>query len=310
LHLLRQRQYGGAAAARVEELEFDRSGRLLSARKVATGGGYANQADFAYDAAGRMESALQTYADSTQYPLGYAYTVGVGDVHADLEYPSGRVATNTFDRRSRLESVFDGLGNGVQWTFDDGNRRVAAALSNGAASMFAYDLNNRLLQIQHGNEVGAALDPFYDVAYGYDPVGNRLFKQDFERPNRSEVYSYDQRHRLTGFRRGTIAFDGEGAAGIVTPINDPQMPSRQDWMPPGTTGLDSRGNWRNFSSTIGPQTVTQTRTLNETGGGGGCANEYERIDMPVGNQDHSMQQLTYDEAGNLIATDLLGDMNP
>ena len=253
LHLLRQRQYGGAAAARVEELEFDRSGRLLSARKVATGGGYANQADFAYDAAGRMESALQTYADSTQYPLGYAYTVGVGDVHADLEYPSGRVATNTFDRRSRLESVFDGLGNGVQWTFDAGNRRVAAALSNGAASMFAYDLNNRLLQIQHGSDVGAALDPFYDVAYGYDPVGNRLFKQDFERPNRNEVYSYDQRHRLTldtapaasrpgsrsdprashatpcqgltRFRRGTIAFDGEGAAGIVTPINDPQMPS-------------------------------------------------------------------------------------
>jgi hypothetical protein len=81
-------------------------------------------------------------------------------------------------------------------------------------------------------------------------------------------------------------------------------------MPPGTTGLDSRGNWRDFTSTINGQTVTQTRTLDEAGGGGGCANEYERIDMPVGNQDHSMQQLTYDEAGNLIATDLLGDMNP
>ena len=154
--------------------------------------------------------------------------------------------------RTRPQGVFDGLGNGVQWTFDDGNRRESAALSNGAASMFAYDLNNRLLQIQHG-DVGAALDPFYDVAYGYDPVGNRLYKQDFERPNRSEVYTYDQRHRLTldtapaasrpgsrsdprashatpcqgltRFRRGTIAFDGEGAAGIVTPINDPQMPS-------------------------------------------------------------------------------------
>lgn len=130
MHLLRQRQYGGAVPARVEELEFDRSGRLLSARKAAAGGGYASRADFAYDAVGRMESAVQTYADSTQYPLGYAYTVGVGDVHADLEYPSGRVATNTFDRRSRLESVFDGLGNGVQWTFDAGNRRVAAALSD------------------------------------------------------------------------------------------------------------------------------------------------------------------------------------
>jgi hypothetical protein len=71
-----------------------------------------------------------------------------------------------------------------------------------------------------------------------------------------------------------------------------------------------KGNWPNFSSTIGPQTATQTRTLDEAGGGGGCANEYERIDMSAGNFGHSLQQLTYDEAGNLVATNLLGDMNP
>jgi hypothetical protein len=96
-----------------------------------------------------------------------------------------------------------------------------------------------------------------------------------------------------------------------------------------------RGNWRNFTSTIGSQTATQNRTLGESGGG--CANEYERIDMTAGGA-HSIHpltrrgplrgrdrfavcvlrtprrvkgpQLTYDEAGNLVATDLVGDMNP
>jgi YD repeat-containing protein len=30
----------------------------------------------------------------------------------------------------------------------------------------------------------------------------------------------------------------------------------------------------------------------------------------VAGSAHSIQQLTYDEAGNLVASDLLGDMNP
>ncbi len=68
-----------------------------------------------------------------------------------------------------------------------------------------------------------------------------MYKQDFQITERSEVYTYDQRHRLTGFQRGQIEFTG-GVAGIETPIDDPQMPAQQDWMPTGTTGLDSRGN--------------------------------------------------------------------
>jgi hypothetical protein len=98
-----------------------------------------------------------------------------------------------------------------------------------------------------------------------------------------------------------------------------------------------KGNWRDFTSTVGSQTATQTRSLDESAGGGGCANEYERIDMTAGGA-HSIHpltrrgplrgrdrfavcvlrtprrvkgpQLTYDEAGNLVATDLVGDMNP
>ena len=79
-------------------------------------------------------------------------------------------------------------------------------------------------------------------------------------------------------------------------------------MPTGTVDLDRRANWRDFASTINGQTATQVRSLDETAGGGGRANEYERIDMTRGSQ-HSIQQLTYDEAGNLVATDLLADMN-
>ena len=54
-----------------------------------------------------------------------------------------------------------------------------------------------------------------------------------------------------------------------------------------------------------PKTANQERTLSTTGAG---VNEYETIDLDV-NDNQTLQQLTYDDAGNLIATDMRGDMN-
>jgi hypothetical protein len=54
-------------------------------------------------------------------------------------------------------------------------------------SAFTYDLGNRLLTVQHAREIDQALDPFYALAYGYDPVGNRLWKHDNIRHDRSET---------------------------------------------------------------------------------------------------------------------------
>ncbi|NLG42436.1 MAG: hypothetical protein GX547_04255 [Phycisphaerae bacterium] len=290
-----------------------------------------------------MNSGAQRYR-SLPYALVYAYTVGAGDVHTQLTYHSGRVVTNTFDPRLRLASVFDNaaLANGVRWDFDAANRREKAIFNKAGQtargeSAFTYDLNNRLLHVEHGSRIDDVLQPFYELAYGYDALGNRLFKQDFQRTSRSEVYSYDQRHRLVEFDRGTIQFDGGGLASIATPLDDSRMPSNQNWMPAGLTGLDARGNWLDFTSTKGGELTTQARSLDDSAGGEGCANQYERIDMTRGSQ-HSIHpltrrgrlrgrdrfavcvlrtsrrvkgsQLTYDEAGNLVATDLLGDMNP
>ena len=214
-------------------------------------------------------------------------------MRGQLTYHSGRAVANTFDPRSRLASVFDNatLSNGVRWDFDAANRRQSAIFSKTGQpargeSAFEYDRDNRVTGVQHGNRISGVLDPFYDVGYGYDPVGNRLYKPDLVETERSEVYTYDQRHRLTGFERGEIEVAG-GLASVTEAINDPEMPAHQNWMPTGTTGLDSRGNWRDFASTIAGQTATQARSLEEAGGGGGCANEYERIDMTLGTQQQS-----------------------
>jgi hypothetical protein len=59
--------------------------------------------------------------------------------------------------------------------------------------------------------------------------------------DRSQVYSYDQRDRLIGFQRGSIEVV-DNVATFGEPITDPELPSHQDWMPVGTTGLDRRGN--------------------------------------------------------------------
>jgi hypothetical protein len=93
------------------------------------------------------------------------------------------------------------------------------------------------------------------------------------------------------------------------------MPSRQRWFDPNTQAvqLDTSGNWAKMDYRIGSSTATQTRklansSLNPENPDGWKMNEIARLDVRIGNQ-HSIERLTYDAAGNLVATVLYGDMN-
>jgi YD repeat-containing protein len=138
-----------------------------------------------------------------------------------------RVVTTQFDARSRPVSVLDDSVNAIgvsNWGYDAVNRRVSASFTNGVASAFTYDLNNRLTSIQHASDV--ALLPssadLFDFSFGYDVVGNLLYKKDHIRTDRSEAYAYDDLNRLTLMQRGVPNVADPTI--IATPIDDARMP--------------------------------------------------------------------------------------
>jgi YD repeat-containing protein len=132
------------------------------------------------------------------------------------------------------------------------------------------------------------------VEYGYDSVGNRQYTRQLTPglTDRSEIYSYDQRHRLRQLERGTISAGADPV--LQAPLADDDLTAVQDWpIAPASPGLDRRGNWNVFTQTVGqtPETTTQTRVPNG-------ANEYETID-PDGSGPLASLNLTHDPAGNL-----------
>ena len=82
-----------------------------------------------------------------------------------------------------------------------------------------------------------------EVEYGPDAVGIRLFTQQLTPglTDRSEVYTYDQRHRLRRMERGTITSGPEPV--IETPLADDGLAAVQDWpVDPASPGLDPAGS--------------------------------------------------------------------
>ncbi|TWT45050.1 tRNA nuclease WapA precursor [Phycisphaerae bacterium RAS1] len=312
LHQLTDREYSGPLGTRAETFAFDRSGRLTAADNGVV------DTTLTYDLLGRMTSSTMDFGGGSAgvYSTGIEYVVAEDDLRQVVTYPSGREVTDTLDRRSRLESVASDLSSpgapaGVTWGYDDGDRRESAALANGAQSLFDYDLNNRLLRLRHARDFSPSLiDPMHDIEYRYDAVGNRLLKRDNLRTDRSELYGYDQRHRLRSMLRGELDGDIDVPAEVTipSPINDGEMVQSQAWpmgdsqaSPPVEPGLDRRGNWAGFEYETGTAVASQSRTAN-------AANEYESVYTTIGGLIVG-QLLEHDAAGNLVEIALVGDLN-
>jgi RHS repeat-associated protein len=311
LYHLTQRDYDDGAG-RSEYFDFDKSGRLIEAENDVS------RIEHVYDLLGRLTGVDQIYnpdtVDEETYAVDYAYNVATGNTYREITYPTARVVTTQFDARSRPVSVLDDSVNAIgvsNWGYDAVNRRVSASFTNGVASAFTYDLNNRLTSIQHASDV--ALLPgsadLFDFSFGYDVVGNLLYKKDHIRTDRSEAYAYDDLNRLTLMERGVPNVADPTI--IATPIDDARMPWTLDWTDAGgDPTLDQRGNWTSVERTqrVGGNDTTesQARALNPTGNG--SANEYYHVAHDDGVAPFT-EYLEYDAAGNLVATHLLADMN-
>jgi len=286
LHQLTGRSYGGITPPRSETFHFDRSGNLEVADNDVA------QLDFIYDDLGRLDTATQTYVGGPAYTTQFNYVVAVGDVRRVVTYPNGRAVTETYDARVRLGTIDGGPGVGADFAYDLADRRTDTALGNGVGSVFGFDLANRLTSIQHASQVA----DLFHVEYGYDAVGNRLFTRSLTPglADRSELYEYDQRHRLRRMQRGTISPGGDPLPQLVSPLADDDLAAVQEWpIDPQSPGLDRRGNWNEFAETIGVTPVTTTQTRSPNG-----VNEYEAID-PDGPGPQSPVDLAHDANGNV-----------
>jgi len=119
------------------------------------------------------------------------------------------------------------------------------------------------------------------LAYGYDPVGNRKYKEDLKSglSTWSEVYFYDGLHRLRDFRRGTL----NASKTAVTPIASPFV-RKQEWL-----NFDLLGNWLESRATVSSTVTTDEHTVNSV-------NEYLTQQINGG----ASVSLASDDNGNLL----------
>jgi YD repeat-containing protein len=272
LYQLTARSY---STGRSDTFTWNRSGKLLTANNDVAA------LTFTYDALRRLTAETQEHPAGEILPAGsytttYAYTVGPSGGTRTVGYPGGRVVTETYDLRNRLDSVSGGAGVGADWTFDAANRRTNATLGNGIASLFDFDVNSRLTHIQHARDTTT----LFEVSFGYDEIGVKKFARDSTpgRTDHSELYTHDARSRLRTMDRGTLSQDDT----TITPLTGSEMPSAQAW-----PDLDHRGNWPTFTQTVDGTQSTQTRTAD-------AVNAYTSVDLGWG-----AVSPTYDANGNL-----------
>jgi YD repeat-containing protein len=109
---------------------------------------------------------------------------------------NGHTTTYGFDALGRTIAVTDALTHTTRYAFDGLGRRVAVTDAAGLATHYEYDLLGRLVRVTENYSRTGPADEQTNVrtAYGYDPLGNRLYLGDAR--GYTTTYEYDALSRL------------------------------------------------------------------------------------------------------------------
>lgn len=150
-----------------------------------------------------------------------------------ITYPSGQVIKEVRNFREMLAQVENALAQRiVQYSYDHANRLVDKIYLNGITANFTHDANQRITNLNY--DIGAS--QIISFQYGFDKEGNRLYAHKSHDPSNSEQYIYDNRYRLTQFKRGTL--DNNGVIATPTTQTAYDLDALSNWTSRTTDGLN------------------------------------------------------------------------
>jgi RHS repeat-associated protein len=186
LYFLLQRTY---PISPPDTITYDLSGRMLTAMR----GGWL--VTFTYDGANRVTQSVQN-------GQMISYTYNLPSRVETIAYPGGRTITQSMDRRGRLSRSDDPSSATpiVQYNYDSGNRVRERDYRNGTATVYSYNANDWITNLQHNSGANSVAG----FSYTYDNEGNKRFEQKLQDTAHSEAYQYDNIYRLITYQVGTL----------------------------------------------------------------------------------------------------------
>jgi len=191
------RRIGGSYVDATTSFAYDGGGRLVQATD-SLGGTVVNQ----YDALDRL--LAQTTSLGT---IGYQYDA-LGR-RMTMTAPGQSPVSYAYDAASRLTAVTQ-ASQLVQLQYDLAGRHTRLTLPNQVSAEYRYDAASQLTALIYSNATG----PLGDLAYQYDPTGNRIaVGGSFARtllPDPVASASYDAANRQLAWDGRPLTYDANG----------------------------------------------------------------------------------------------------
>nr|WP_319396083.1 DUF6531 domain-containing protein [uncultured Desulfobacter sp.] len=163
-----------------------------------------------YDSLNRLIKVTDVYGQKIQYtyrPNGNQNT---------MTDPQGNVTSYEYYKNAKLKTITDPDNNITSYTYQN-DLVESVVYPNETETRYAYDLNDRVIQIINKKSDGNIISSF---EYVYDPVGNKLQMTDNEGVH---TYSYDKINQVTtvnypdGTYRGYSYDEAYNRSQLITP---------------------------------------------------------------------------------------------
>lgn len=286
---------------------YDANGRLTQ-RGITKGTGILGTTSetYSYDVAGRLKSATD---DDSVVEFDYD---SAGNVIEERQGPSvgSLVAVqSTYDVQGALTQRIYPTTQTLDYSVDSAGR--FSGISVGGASMFSRSYARTYLPVSSsyfasGAVEGGGFDGFdrivtqsvatpssgtpFDVQYGYDDAHDRLYEKRLHQGTVGDLFTYDQRRRLSQAMRG-----------VADPVAELNNPGSQTFSSVVTYNYDAAGARTSVATTPAVGTPTNvaytSNSLHQYLLVGGVARTYDAAGSLTGDGTYSY---AYDYRGNLV----------
>jgi RHS repeat-associated protein len=223
------------------ETAYDGQGNpyLITSYSAASGGSIVNQVQRAYNGLGQMTAEWQAHSGavntSTSPEVQYAFAEMPSGADqsrlTSMTYPDGYVLTYNYssglnDSISRLSSLSDTSGTLESYSYmglgtvvvrshpQPAVDQTYVGTPGDAGDQYAgLDRFGRVVdQLWKNTSTSTTTD---ENLYGYDLLGNRLYRDNTVNTGFGELYTYDALNQLATFQRGTLNSGKTGITGTV-----------------------------------------------------------------------------------------------